>query len=95
MKKYYISERAEQDMVEIVQYIAKDKPNAAEKFWDLLITQYEVLAANPKIGFIRAEIDTKARIFPYGNYLIMYREHKETVRISRVIHMARANKKLH
>ncbi len=66
---------------EIADYIAQDKPSAAEKWIDTVFSKVEQLKSSPEIGRIVPEInDSQFRELIYGNYRIIYRI--ETKRIS-------------
>ena len=66
---------------EIVDYIAQDKPLAAEKWIQTVFSKVEQLRLNPEIGRIVPEInDHLFRELIYGNYRIIY--HIETKQIS-------------
>ena len=66
---------------EIVDYIAQDKPLAAEKWIHTVSSKVEELRPNPEIGRIVPEINERQfRELIYGNYRIIY--HIETKQIS-------------
>jgi len=66
---------------EIADYIAQDKPSAAEKWIDTVFSKVEQLKSSPEIGRIVPEInDSQFRELIYGNYRIIY--HIETKQIS-------------
>ncbi len=88
--KVIFSARSKTDLEEIVKYIARDNPTAAERFGSRLIEQAESLSDAPEIGpTLPQRPDT--RFFPVGPYLIIYRpdETRRTVRILRFWHAAR------
>lgn len=56
---------------EIAEYIALDKPSAAEKWISTLFSKVEKLASSPKLGRVVPEIgDQQFREMTYGNYRI-------------------------
>ena len=66
---------------EIVDYIAQDKPFAAEKWIQTIFSKAKQLRLNPEIGRIVPEINDRLfRELIYGNYRIIY--HIETKQIS-------------
>lgn len=66
---------------EIVDYIAQDKPLAAEKWIQTVFSKVEQLRFNPEMGQIVPEINDRLfRELIYGNYRIIY--HVETKQIS-------------
>jgi toxin ParE1/3/4 len=82
--------RAESDLVEIWQFIARDDPRAADRLLDRIEAQCQLLASNPRLGRIRPEIAPDARAWVVGRYLILYRALDDGVEIVRVVHGARS-----
>jgi toxin ParE1/3/4 len=80
---------AEQDLIEIHNYIHRDNPSAAEKLVRAVNAKCELLARSPRIGRARPELKPDLRSFPYGAYLILYRIIEDGVEIVRVAHSAR------
>jgi plasmid stabilization system protein ParE len=56
---YFISPAAEQDIDEIVTYIAQENPNAAHQFLDSLYDAMEKLSDNPLLGHLREDLTEK------------------------------------
>ncbi|MBS0351120.1 MAG: type II toxin-antitoxin system RelE/ParE family toxin [Proteobacteria bacterium] len=50
MSKYFLSHIAEQDIDEIITYIAQENPKSALKFLDSLYESMDLLAMNQQIG---------------------------------------------
>ncbi len=74
-------------VAEIANYIAKDKPTAAEKWVNKLFAKAESLASFPKSGRIVPEINRdQYREIIYGNYRIVYRIEKKQISILTVRH---------
>jgi plasmid stabilization system protein ParE len=72
---------------EIADYIAQDKPSAAEKWINNVFSKVEQLKSSPEIGRIVPEInDTKFREIIYGNYRIIYRIEKKQISILTIRH---------
>ena len=79
--KIFWSPLAVERASEIVDYIAQDKPLAAEKWIQTVFSKVEQLRLNPEIGRIVPEINDRLfRKLFYGNYRIIY--HIETKQIS-------------
>lgn len=81
--------RAETDLVEIWQFIARDDPRAADRQFDRIEAQCQLLASNPVLG----ESGPKSHTMPAhggARYLILYRALDDGVEIVRVVHGARA-----
>jgi len=67
---------------EIANYIAQDKPSAAEKWINTVFSKGEQLKSSPEIGRIVPEIsDSQFRELIYGNYRIIYRIEKKQISI--------------
>ena|SRR5437660_2708710 len=84
------SARSKRDLQDIVEYIARDNPAAAEGVGLLLIEQADALANTPEMGPVLPQ-RLNVRFFPVGSYLIIYRADakKRVVRILRFWHAAR------
>lgn len=72
---------------EIADYIAKDKPSAAEEWLNTLFAKVERLEVSPKIGRKVPEINNESfRELIYGNYRIIYRIAKDDLAILTINH---------
>jgi len=72
---------------EIADYIAQDKPSAAEKWIDTVFSKVEQLKSSPEIGRIVLEIhDSQFREIIYGNYRIIYRIEIKQISILTIRH---------
>ena len=72
---------------EIVEYIALDKPTAADKWITTIFSKVEQLVSSPEIGRVVPEIeDEQFRELIYGNYRIIYRIEKKQVSILTIRH---------
>ena len=72
---------------EIAEYIAQDKPSAAEKWINTVFSKVETLKSVPEIGRIVPEIRSNAfRELIYGNYRIIYRIEKKQISILTIRH---------
>ena len=73
-------------VAEIANYIAKDKPTAAENWVDKIFSKVESLASSPKSGRIVPEINKdQYREIIYGNYRIVYRIEEKRISILTVV----------
>lgn len=88
MPKYVISQRAEEDIDEILAYIAADSVAAAISLNDRFTHLFEMFADHPEIGRERPELREDLRSFPEGSYVIFYRIWAGQVAIVRVLHGA-------
>lgn len=92
MPKILITPAAENDLVNIWVYIARDNPVAADRTYQAAEKTFEAIAAMPGIGTAYWTARTKLqglRFFPvknFQNYVIYYREISEGIEIVRVLH---------
>jgi plasmid stabilization system protein ParE len=82
---YFLSPAAEQDIDEIVTYLARENPKAALNLLNTLYTTMDKLADNPNLGHIREDLTNRpVRFWPFKwHYLIIYTDYKpiEIVRV--------------
>jgi toxin ParE1/3/4 len=72
---------------EIAEYIARDKPSAADKWINTVFSKVKQLESSPEIGRIVPEIgNNQFREMIYGNYRIIYRVEKKQISILTVRH---------
>jgi toxin ParE1/3/4 len=72
---------------EIAQYIAQDKPSAAEKWVATVFSKVDQLLSSPEIGRAVPEIgNERFREFIYGNYRIIYRLETHQISILTIRH---------
>ena len=72
---------------EIAEYIAQDKPSAAEKWINTVFSKVEQLQSSPEIGRAVPEIrNGQFRELIYGNYRIIYRIEKTQISILTIRH---------
>jgi plasmid stabilization system protein ParE len=72
---------------EISDYIAQDKPTAAEKWINTVFSKVAQLKFSPEIGRIVPEIrNNQFRELIYGNYRIIYRIEQEKISILTIRH---------
>lgn len=87
MHKLAWKKQARADLLEIVQYIAQDNPDAAEKLADEIEAKATKLRENPKLFRVGRKRGTR-ELVAHPNYLIIYRIQGETIEILRVKHTA-------
>jgi toxin ParE1/3/4 len=80
---------AEADLFEIVRRIADDSPAAAWRWYDSILERCRLLGDMPRMGVEHPEVRPELRVFPVGNYLILYREVAGGADIVRVVWGAR------
>ncbi len=76
---------AESDLLDIWSYIAKDNPNAADRFLDLIDEKLALLMEYPEIGRRRDDLAPRMRSFPVGRYVIFYRLSEQGIEVARVL----------
>jgi len=77
------------DLEEIAEYIAQDSPRHAARTIRLLRSQINEITKQPEIYRLRPEIAPDARLASVGNYVILFRIRKTTVRVESVVHGTR------
>lgn len=83
---------AEEDLTEIVTYIAAENPTAAEQIAAKIEKNISLLADNPYLGRIPEDDDLVRvgyRFLVVQNYLIFHTVEERTIFIYRIIHGAR------
>jgi toxin ParE1/3/4 len=86
---------AESDLNDILDFIARDKPEAAIRWVDKIRETCAFLAENPEIGERRPEFKTgQFRSSLVGRYVIFYRPILDGVEIARVVVGSRDIRKL-
>jgi len=83
---------AEDDLTEILTYIAADRPSAAEIVLSKIEKNLSLLSKNPHLGRIPKEEDLARLGYRYlvvDNYLIFYIIEEQTIYVHRVVHGAR------
>lgn len=72
---------------EIAEYIAQDKPTAAEKWVDKIFNLVEILSEFPESGRVVPEMNNKMfREIISGNYRVIYKHEKTEILILTVRH---------
>ena len=67
-----ITPQADDDLLEIWEYIAQDSIEQADKFIDEIKIAFKRLAKMPLSARQRPELGDNIRSRPYGNYVIFY-----------------------
>ena len=81
--------RAEQDLLDIWDYIADDSFDRADEFLDRVEGKLQTLARNPGLGRRRQELSVGLQSFPLGNYVVFYREIENGIEVIRILHGSR------
>ncbi len=77
------------DLAEIAEYISQDSPRRAAKWVRMIRLRFAEIAKQPLLYRLRPEVGVDARLAPVGQYVILFRVRKDSVRIERVIHGSR------
>jgi toxin ParE1/3/4 len=77
------------DLAEIAEYISQDSPRHAVNWIRVLRSRFADIANQPQLYRVRPELGVDARLAPVGQYVILFRVRKDTVRIERVVHGSR------
>ena len=83
---------AEEDLLSILEYIAKDSPQRAEAFVEKLDKRIRILGTSPLAGRIPHHPYLKEsgyRVLTIESYLAFYKVVRRSVQIHRVLHSAR------
>lgn len=90
MTRVEFSEAAEEDLCDIVEYIAKDKPTAARTWLASIRERCDMLASNPELGAVRPGYGVEGcKSFSAGSYVIFFRNTKSGIEVARIIHGSR------
>ena len=94
MKKFTVTylQTAQKDLLDIFEYIAKDKPGMAKAYLQKLDQTILLLEKNPQMGTLPKDDHLKKkgyRILIFEAYLIFYVVKKSSIQIRRVVHGAR------
>ncbi|MEM7455411.1 MAG: type II toxin-antitoxin system RelE/ParE family toxin [Planctomycetota bacterium] len=78
---------ADGDLFGIIEFIARDKPDAARNWLRKIRETCETIATQPNMGELRPGFGVPgARSFSVGNYVIFFRKIEGGIEVSRVIH---------
>lgn len=89
MAMLFKTAQAEEDLIAIWLFIAKDNLTAADKLLAKFENVFEILIEQPEFGAARPDIAPELRYFPVGKYLIFYRIIADGIEIVRVVHGSR------
>lgn len=78
--------RADEDMIEIWLFVARDSPAAADRLLDAIESRFRQLAEHPLSGPARGDIAPGLRHLVTGRYLTLYRVQDDAIEIVRVLH---------
>jgi plasmid stabilization system protein ParE len=86
MRNYELSQHALLDLEEIVSYLNRENPQAANEFVDAAFLAMDDLAQNPLLGHVREDLTNRpVRFWTFKwHYLIIYTE-QPPINIVRVL----------
>ena len=76
---------ARQDLADIFDYIARDKPIAAGNWVSKIEEKCELIATTPEFGEVRPELGGGIRSSTLGRYVIFYRPIENGIEVLRFI----------
>lgn len=89
MTRLRFSPSSRRDLIEILDHIAHNNPEAAANFVKKIKDSCSRIARYPKMGIRRDDLAPGLRCLPVANYLIFYRETEGCTDIVRVLHGSR------
>lgn len=84
-----IADRAQEDLLDIWLYAARDSLRAADQLLKRLATSFARLLGHPRIGRWRPELGIEIRSLAVGSNVIFYRATPGAVETMRVLHGSR------
>lgn len=85
VNKLVWKKQARNDLIKIVQHIAQDNPDAAEKLADEIESKAEKLTEHPQLFRVGRKRGTREMVV-HPHYIVIYRVLVEVVEILRVKH---------
>ncbi len=86
MSGYVLSDEADQDLEDIVGFVAGDSFKAARQVLADIEQAMARLAEMPRMGFMRRELaEDDVRFWVVHSYLVVYRAEVEPIQILRII----------
>lgn len=89
MGRYFLSSRADTDMLAVWEYIAQDNLTAADRMIDRFTAAFERIAQFPESGARYEHPKGELRRVVVSPYLVFYQISGGEVNIVRVLHSAR------
>ena len=80
---------AEEDILEIWEYIADDSIEEADRWLDRLDEKLSLWATQPTMGRSRDELLPGIRSMPFGRYVVFYAPAGDGLDVIRVLHGSR------
>ena len=94
MSRVRFARRAEFDLFDIGDWIARDRPRAARRFVEALVARAMELTDNPELGPLQPAYGENVRGLSLKPYVALYRISGDDVFIERIVHGARLPKNI-
>lgn len=90
MSRYRVTPAARNDLKRISRYIAVERqsPQGATRLRERFLDNFRTLARNPLIGQACPELGEDLRIFPVGNFVVLYKPQENGIDVVQVAHGA-------
>ena len=85
MTKPLYTSAAMQDLADILNYIARDKPKAAVSWIEKIEAKCLLIASRPELGELQPHLGSDIRSNVVGRYVIFHRRRQDTIEVLRVI----------
>ena len=90
MPRVDYAQEADEDLVGIADFIARDKPEAARRWIQRIREVCETLAMRPEMGELRRGFGVSGcRSFSVGSYVLFFRPTSDGIEVARVVHGSR------
>ncbi len=91
MNRYRVTAAAREDLKRISHYIAieRESPQGASRLRERFLDDFRTLANQPLLGQACPEFGENLRIWPVGNYVILYVPQENGIDIVQIAHGAR------
>ena len=87
MAQVVFAPEADDDLIEIAAFIARDKPGAARRWVQKIRESCDTFATQPEAGEERPGFGVpECRCFSVGNYVVFFRPVDGGIEIARIIH---------
>lgn len=89
MPRVLLSVRSRADLNELVAWIGRDSPRAAERMIVQIVDRMQLLRRHPLVGHPRNDISPGLRALRCGAWLILYDVTPKRVFVTRIMHHSR------
>jgi toxin ParE1/3/4 len=90
MKNHILTPEAQANLLDIIDFIARDDPEAADRVLAEFESEFELIGNTPGIGHYREDLlNQHHRFSSIYSYLIVYRWRETPIQIIAIVHGAR------